>query len=91
MNYEHDFCHCEQSESIQSMYKQLKFKKDAGLLRFARNDKNSAQRLIYATTLLSQGMTPNLVISPLIRCVYPGCLVVLRLAQSLSLIIKIRY
>ena len=54
MNYEHDFCHCEQSESIQSMYKQLKFKKDAGLLRFARNDKNSVQRLIYATTLRHQ-------------------------------------
>ena len=59
------------SEAIQSVYKQLKFKKDAGLLRFARNDKNSAQRLIYATTLLSQGMTPNLVISQLSRCVYP--------------------
>ena len=46
MNYEHDFCHCEQSEAIQSVYKQLRFKKDAGLLRFARNDKNSVQRLI---------------------------------------------
>ena len=71
MNYEHDFCHCEPSEAIQSVYKQLKFKKDAGLLRLARNDKNSAQRLIYATTLFSPGMTPNLVISQLIRCVYP--------------------
>ena len=72
MNYEHDFCHCEQSEAIQSVYKQLKFKKDAGLLRFARDDKNSVQRSIYATMLLSQGMTPSLVISQLIRCVYPG-------------------
>ena len=45
------------SEAIQSVCKQLRFKKDAGLLRFARNDKNSVQRLIYATTLLSQGVT----------------------------------
>ena len=27
MNYEHDFCHCEQSEAIQNVYKLSKFKK----------------------------------------------------------------